>query len=301
MLIESGKSYMSTIIDEKEKLIKLKEEVIKKAEESAYRYTRKIFDIHLVSIDNNIALWAVEHLTGHGSLYSYIYTDLNGNILFNNEIFKYAAPFSNQKAIVKIMHSEWLIIDLEKKEIVSFPHDLTFRNINRFKNNCIPLFDKEKKKWGGYQYNEEDKTFSENIPFIWDALDFSRSEGEVYVGISNVTAKICNHPYFHSDEDFGVTLNIGAIKIPINRANNYDNYQNWLENYCRSLVRWICEEYRSREEGQKHLEEFIRTAHNIGDYYFGEQYRKEYNTNNNTIVDVGKLEDYKRVLGKIRK
>ncbi len=50
----------------------------------------------------------------------------------------------------------------------------------------MAVFDEKEKQWGSYHYDDNEKGFLQDIPFIWDTLEFSRKQDQVYVGKSNV-------------------------------------------------------------------------------------------------------------------
>ncbi len=177
-----------------------------------------------------------------------------------------------------------------------------------FRNDNLALFNKNTWHWGSIQYNPEEKSFEENIPFIWDVLEFSRLKEQVFVGIHHVDPIRYNHPYFHWDEDFGDMFTIPTIRIPISKAYNL-KYYNYMKNeyinlFDQNVFRYIQEKIESThtpEERKQIIKEYIKTAYNVSDFYFEESFKKETNSNNGTIVDDINFEDYQRKLGKVKK
>lgn len=99
-----------------------------------------IIEIEWITIEDNIALWWGRKFN-EGRV-EFFYTDLNGKPLFDGETFQYTTAFSNSCACVK-RFDEWYIIDISKMQLVSLSKDLTWSNINRFRNGNLALFDKK--------------------------------------------------------------------------------------------------------------------------------------------------------------
>lgn len=295
---------MKTINEFKDLLRKMERDVLRKS--NALEYDSSYYcDIFLESVEEDIALWK----KGNGALkdYCYFYTDLEGNLLFNGEKFSYATPFSNLRACVN-NYREWLILDLERKEKVSFPDELEFVNINKFRNDGLVLFDKNSLHWGSIRYNPYEGTFEKDIPFIWDALEFSRLQGQVYVGIHSVSPIRNNDPYFHWSDDFGSIFTIEVMRLPIDLAKNLDCYNHRKKAYTgamyQNVIRYIEEEISNvipKENRNQIISNYLKTAYNIGDYYFEEKYNEEANNNKGKIVDVENSNIYQKKLGKLIK
>ncbi len=81
----------------------------------------------------------------------------------------------------------------------------------------MALFDKEKRHWESYCYIPESAEFREEIPFIWDNLEFSRDNGFVYTGLVD-RSPIC----FGADKRR--VFQINAVKLPIDKAYDLSYY-----------------------------------------------------------------------------
>lgn len=290
---------LKTISEFKNLLRQMRKEVLAKSNEiecdSLYYY-----DIYLESVEEDIALWRKEN-TAHKD-YCYLYTNLEGELLFSGKTFKYATPFSNSRACVN-NYREWFILDLEKKEIIVFPSELIFDNINTFRNDSLPIFNQESFSWGSVRYNPTEESFEKDIPFIWNVLEFSRLEDQVYVGMRDIPLVRNNHPY--CGDDIGNMFTINAMKLPILKAKNLSYYNNQKNEYIdkidQDVISYIQEEVSkdiSREKRREIIEEYLKTAYNISDYYFEEDYKEETNNNESKIVDVGIINEYQRKFGK---
>ncbi|MDE6141669.1 MAG: hypothetical protein K2G03_03605 [Bacilli bacterium] len=314
-------------------------------------------DIELISIKENIVLW--------GTYYKYslcprlyFYTDIEGKLLFDGTIFQYATPFSDSCALVK-QDNDWYIIDLKIMEFVGLPNEILPYTANGFENGNLAIFDRKKEHWGSYYYSREDKTFKQDIPFIWDALEFLRKKEDVYVGIHDIykTPGInedAYESYFKYEEEYyedlkanlskarkeGIPVigNIGrpprdirdlsqnmdlsvdalfdcqTIRFTIFKleklfAYDLDRYQELLnihkDNSCKEIIKvrkyW---QWNNRnnpilvKKRKKDVLDTIAYVANIGDAY-SENYNDELNNNDGTIVDVGRLKDYHKVLGRL--
>lgn len=300
---------MKTIKEYKKQLSQIKDEVLIKSNESSFRKTYYYY-IALESVEEDIALWKKGNPATNEFLY--FYTDLDGNLLFNGENFFYATPFSNSRAFVR-NYRGWFVLDIKKKEIVCFSNDLIIDdldNINKFRNDELAVFDGKKNKWGSLLYNEDEHTFEKDIPFIWDALDFSRLKNEeyaeVYIGLHNLSPICSKHPYDKASEDFGSKVTISVMRAPIFMAKTYDYYNNVTKTYkyIRGIIKDIEEEISStipKEKRIQKVKEYLQTAQDICDWYFEENCMEKTNNNSGKIVDVGNIEEYPKKLGKIIK
>lgn len=259
----------------------------------------------IVAVEENIALWKLCKLSSSRNS-TYIYTDLNGKIIFNGQTFLYATPFSNSRACIKQNDSQWSILDLENKEFVHLPNEISWGNLNNFRNDNLILFDEKKLHWGSYQYNPKENSFTENIPFIWDTLEFSRLNGQIYAGIHSIEKIRDNHPTSHWSDDNGDLFSICIAKMFLNDSRDLKCYNYLKDEYgnikYQDSLRTICTKIPNTytlEERQKQVLEYISATYNLSDNYYYETYQNDYNTNNGKIVDVGKLYTYKQKSGKI--
>jgi len=159
-----------------------------------YFYHPKINPIQVEEVSENIALWSIvcsplyHNPFGNKDKKMYFYTDVNGDLLFDNRFFDYATPFSDGCAFIQVKGFEdWkpvkksLILDVKRHQLLSVPID--FKAVDRVVNNNIPFLDTESKKWGSCVINPETGEWNYDIPFIWDGLSFSSTTDRVYVGI----------------------------------------------------------------------------------------------------------------------
>lgn len=282
----------------------LNADVLKKIKEK-----RKInfHDIDLISIDNNIILWRVT--SRDLNLYNFFYTDINGNLLFNGTLFNYATSFSNSLAFIELGR-EYYIIDINNMLLVKIPNEIVWDNLNGFRNNNLAVFDKTSHHWGSYYYDEKEQSFKKDIPFIWDALEFSRNKDIVYVGIHEVSPY--SDPYKQNRNFDMFQTELFRIKtLEMNKKYVYDleRYKKLINLYKTNIyfdepiyensrLRIIEEQFGfglRQKERKLEIKSFIEAPYELSDYYFDEPYRYEYIDNN---VDVGNLNDYKKVLGK---
>ena len=286
---------MQSIVSKKEEIKKLKNDVLKKIQK---KNSRSIYsELYLIGLDEMKALWQ-EHYIGRTSLDNYYYTDLCGNLLFDGYGFDYATLFSDNKAVVKIS-GKMFVLDIEKKELVEIPDDLNWKNLNGFRNGNLAVFDKDAKHWGSYYYNSDEKGFVLDIPFIWDALEFSRKVDDVYVGKSKI---IQTEPYDVQTKWDERSFAVQIIALQLNKKNAYDlkNYEYLVNFYKTSIeqnvLRYIQEPYDGLEVTYAKI---IETPYNLSDYYFEEEYKTEFNTNQyGQLSDEGRLDEYQRILGK---
>ncbi len=151
-------------------------------------------------VEENIALWVIKCRDvdkTRDSEYMFIYTDLDGNLLFGNTFFNYAMPFSDGCAYVDATRSfngiEQFILDVKNRQILTLPFD--WKDVNTIMHNNLPVLDRETGKWGSYVINPETGVWTYGIPFIWEGLAFSREDYpkdlRAYVSIRH---DICSYP-----------------------------------------------------------------------------------------------------------
>lgn len=189
---QERRNKVKTIQEKIAKLEKIKNEILIKSNKPTYIAANYDW-IQLYTIEENIALW-LKGMSINKKNFQYFYTDLDGNILFNKETFDFASPFSKGCAIARIPsyyfspnhHSKkiYIIININTKEIVSLEH-LPIYSFSSFRHKNISTQNLENQKWGSYIYNEEEKTFKQDIPPIWDALAFEKKQDYVLLGINS--------------------------------------------------------------------------------------------------------------------
>ncbi len=322
------------------------------------KHTLESYNIELLSIKENIVLWCTCYKYALCPRL-YFYTDIKGELLFEGTIFQYATPFSDSCALIK-QNNAWYIIDLKLMEFVSLPSEILPYRANGFENGNLAIFDRTKEHWGSYYYSREFKTFEQDIPFIWDALEFLRKKDIVYVGMHDVSkTPLINEDAYENyckyEKEYYLNLReklsqakkegipvIGNIRrpprdirdLPRNMSScvntfydcqtikftiiklekqfvyDLDKYQEILnlhEDNCRhKIIRvrkyWAwnkCNNPALINERKKDILDTISDVADISDEYAG-NYNDELDNNNGTIVNLGKLIDYKKELGRLK-
>lgn len=285
---------MQNIVSEKEHIMKFKKDILQKIQEkhlySSYN------ELHLIGVEENKALWRGYSFRRLSS--DYYYTDLLGNLLFNGYCFDYATLFSDNKAIVRII-GKMFVLDIAQKELIEIPDTLNWKRLNGFRNGNLAVFDKNAKQWGSYYYDSVEKGFMLETPFIWDTLEFSRKPDKVYVGKSEV---LRTGPYDAQTKWDERSFAVQIIALQLNKKNAHDlkNYEYLVNFYKTSIeqnvLRYIQEPYDGLEATYAKI---IETPYNLSDYYFEEEYKTEFNTNQyGQLSDEGRLDEYQRILGK---
>lgn len=259
---------------------------------------KKELDVFLCSVEEDIALWYFQ--TSSGPVY--FYTNLQGKLIFGEECFLKASSFSQSCAWVKTLENEWVIVDVNKKEWIKIPYeDMPWQNIRDIRNGNIALLN-QSNLWGSYFYNQEEHTFEKDIPFIWDALEFSRKESFIYAGAFSSRSVINPTNEWGPEKVF---LQLKVSKFLKNHGYDMEVYRQFLKEYFinPSIGIDIVESKVpiSLQEKEYLKEEFIKTAHNIADQYYEEKEDSLFNTNLGTIRSLENLKEYKRVLGKVKK
>lgn len=260
----------------------------------------KNLNISLCGVEENIALWNL--YLAENSMY--FYTDIHGKVLFDSHFFPFASTFSDGVAWVKDFSEKWYIINLRKNELVEIPiEDMPWKNIRDIRHGNLALLNR-KNQWGSYFYNQEENTFRQDVPFLWDTLEFSRKENLVYVGMcsSRVIVNSLNEWAF---DDFQMQLNIARLS----KKEIYDlfAYRDFLQQYFlnstlekgRCIIKNL--EEVSIEQKQRAIRDFVSCAYPIADDVFSEKSDSLFNTNYDETIAVSSLEEYKRVRGRVLK
>ena len=230
----------------------------------------------LIGMEEGVALYQL-HKIGVSNEDSYIYTDLDGKILFSNNTFKYATPFQDSLAYVIMYDNKHYIIDIKTKELVEIPMiNKPWKNINGFRNGNLAVLDEKSKKWG-----------------------------IVYAGISNVQQP-CTSNYDVQTKWSEITnleLTISAIKMLKDYAYDLKYYKYIIDTYKMAIaqdkIRYIREKismFKQKEETEK----ILSTPYNIADYYFDEKVNDARDNSTNSMVsDDESLGNYQKKLCKI--
>ena len=314
---------MNSIKEEMDKLKIIKEEILRKATEKKVFYEGfACEDAKLISLEEDIALWKAIAYYGGGKTTRYFYTNLKGEILFDNEGFCYATPFSNSLAYVeKYKHENaygdsyifgpytfYYIIDLKKKELVYIP--LQTEKFSGFRNNNLGTLDNNTKCWGSYYYNREENTFELEIPFIWNALEPSRAKDVMYVGKALLHHTHNYHSYDNYDECTSRwRVSMPMIKMHKDYIHDFNSYYireeviPWFDNRYKILDRYDvsseCKTYETAimDEG---VNQYLTKSHDLADLRFAEKTIPELNNNKGVVVDVDKTSGYQRVKGLLK-
>lgn len=251
-------------------------------------------DLSLCGVEENIALWNL-YTT---DMQFYFYTNLQGKILFDGKCFPCASNFSEGCAWVK--EDQWYIINLRKQELVEIPvEEMPWKNIRDIRHGNLAMAN-VKNKWGSYFYNQEENTFQEDVPFIWDALEFSRKKDRVYAGVLS-SRRIINSLNEWGPED--LLLYLKMAKLSKTAVYNMEAYRYFLKQYFINPFledgKEISQSLEKISEGKKQevMDFFVNYAHNIADDCFEESVESLFNTNTGANVVTESLETYKRVRG----
>jgi len=281
-----------TLYEQRDQLLDLSKDLLNYINSKVRNKYQKLYP---VAVEDGIALW--ERVTSIDNKSQYFYTDLTGRILFNNISFTYATPFSNHKAIV-LLYDKWYLINLNKQEIIVLPKEINFINFGNFKNDLFSLCKIKKDgnyKWGAYKYQEVNNTFMLEIPFIWDTLQISRCENTVYAGNHLIEN---NHYRNYFDNELLFTLNI--LKMSLNAAKNISHYNYELDNEP-NLYNPTLYVLQRNIENQLEIQNLIKENYPIADYFFGELFQTELNNFDKPLDFLDNLNEYQKVLGKIKK
>lgn len=253
---------------------------------------KSILNLTLCTIEENIVLWNIK-MEGYNNLY--FYTDKNGNVLFKGQLFFYASAFSNNCAIVIPGNQKPYIINLRKNELIQIPIDkMAISKIGNIHNGNITIFS-ENNHWGSYTYQEENHFFENDIPCIWDALEFSKDGKKVAAGL-------CSYQTILGDTKHdNTTLKIKIMEISKEYAYDLKTYQQFLKylyetnQNCLEIIH-----SKNNEITEEDVRDFIMQNHDI----FG--YERKTNLNQctnrtNPTIETRSLEEYQRIRGKIKR
>lgn len=226
----------------------------------------------IVSIEEGIILLQQQNLQKKDSR-TYFFTDLNGNILFSNTGFKYATPFSSSLSYVIMWDNMEYIIDIKSKLLILISNN-KWQITNGFRNGNLAVFDEESKKWGSYLFDRDNLSFSQDIPFIWDALEFSRDKDFVYAGKNG---KILTSTFYDVQtrwsEISDFKFSIRAIKMLKEMAYDLKHYQYIIDDYKGAInqnkIRYITEKISRLSEEE--ITNILKNPYNLSDYYFDEK------------------------------
>ena len=170
----------------------------------------------LDSVDENICLWRLICYKRSERIQLYFYTNLEGEILFDNNFFEEATTFSNGSSLVDYGRNNWYIINLEKREKMQISNDMNCKLFQNFMHNSMAVLDCDIKKWGSYSLNPSERVWQREIPFIWDYLALSRDKDIVICGIADKYTCKSNYeygPYSHMIPDYDKVSVVVRYKI----------------------------------------------------------------------------------------
>lgn len=200
----------------------------------------KFSDCQFLGVEDQIILWKSKER-------GYFYTDLEYRPLFHTS-FSYATPFSDGQAIVYYQHVP-CILNIRDLTITSIPPQINYKNCrSNIVHGNLASFCWEKGKWGSYVLCDD--TFYEDVPFLWDRLEFSRYPNFAYGG--NHTSV---YPEIHIDICFSWTPQYGTFIS----ANNISEYKrlckmeepNEFRNCSTSVYRFHKMYFSNEEKFQK--------------------------------------------------
>ncbi len=252
--------YNSLENENAKKALKEQAQEIKRRLNEKKPYLEDPYPLYLSGIEENIARWRGEE----PSYYYYFLTDLNGNLLLNGDVFQYISPFSNGSAFIRGFHSCFILNSNTHELLVP---DYLPGKVRGFVNNNIELRNLQNQKYGSYLLNPDEKTITEDIPFVWDYLAFARDES-LYLGVK--LPRICSK---HDRRTEYLKVIEGAMK---DIAYDYESARRIIAD-----IRYGTYRFDIGEEPKEYFRPSDQSLKNDG-----------------TIVDLGEMTDYKKVLCK---
>lgn len=264
-----------------------------------------ITDLHLCNVSEDILLWQMDY---EKKIKLYFYTNRNYKLLFNGQVFTYASPFSNACALSKTMNTktekeETNIIDLSSRKIIEVPtEEMGCLETYNIRNGNMAMYGNNG-HWGSYFYNEAENAFLEDIPFIWDTLEFSKNGNNVVVGLRYYQS-ILNSDLENKWKPDKVEMKIKMMEAL--KAYAYDTtlYRQFLsyvyENKLSSMEIYPPENIE-RSLTPQIEERFIREFHDLYGYESEIPILNTCTNRASIIVDTGSLEEYTRIRGRVLK
>lgn len=244
--------------------------------------------LYLEAISENIALWSIEC---DSPIYKrktkYFYTDLNGNILFQNFFFDYATPFSDECAVIETPHytskRTLFILDLRHQQLLSIPKEIN--GIYKIMHSNIPVYDEQSKKCGSYHIDTETGLWTQDIPFIWDRLAFDNDKEIVWVSRTSL------NPYYSNDDN-----------TPYNHmVPNHNEISYYKEYYITRLNKNQCYNYDGFLQSKK-LNGIIKRQNfdSIEEAIYSKT-NSDYQDNQDTTINTDSIKKYSLKLSHIKR
>lgn len=260
-----------------------------------------IKEITILNISEDILLWKMK-LTKQNIVY--FYTNKENQILFNGMCFSYASPFSKGCSLVKINEKPYLL-DLNKKEIVEVPiQEMNYKTAYHIRNGNIAMQGKNK-HWGSFYYEPLENVFREEIPFIWDVLEFSKNGEKVAIGLCGYQTKVGDiiEGKWTPDE---IEMKIKLLETEKGKAKDFLLYQKYIQYMYKT--RQKCSEIKIKSDVQynqylteERKQKFLSSNHDLYGYDSERPIFNQCTNRNSIIVDSGDLEEYRRVRGYVIK
>lgn len=297
-----GGSVMIKSISKKEEM---KQIVLEQLAYFFLNEVENITDLHLCNVSEDILLWQIEY---EKKIKLYFYTDRNYKLLFNEQVFTYASPFSKGCGLAKTINTktekeETNVIDLNLRKIVEVPtEEMDCLETYNIRNGNMAMYGNNG-HWGSYFYNEEENAFLEDIPFIWDALEFSKDGNNVVVGLRNYQS-ILNPDLENKWKPDKVEMKIKMMEALKEYAYDTTLYRQFLsyvyKNKLSSMEIYPTENVERSLTPQ--MEEcFIREFHDLYGYASETPILNTCTNRTPNIVDTGSLDEYTRVRGRVLK
>lgn len=250
-----------------------------------------IKDINICSVEEKIGLWQMT-LTSNETLY--FYTNIRGEIIFNGQLFSYASPFSKGCALVRACNKYYLI-NINKNKLIEIPENkINCQNIRPIKNGNLAVLG-ENNRWGSYYFDAEKSTFTSDIPFIWDALDFSKEGKNLYAGLFSFKNVEVDDVKNWASNKLQLQLKIACMTKE--EGHNFKAYQRFLkENYANETVDYLRNQKIILQEKKQDLNAYRKKA-------FPLETQTNYTTlipSAREVVSVGNLEEYQLVRGRVK-
>lgn len=260
-----------------------------------------IKEVTVFNISEDILLWKMKFTKQN---IVYFYTNKENKILFNGMFFSYASPFSKGCSLVKIMEKPYLL-DLNKKEIVEVPiQEMNYKTAYHIRNGNIAIHGKNN-HWGSFYYEPLENVFREEIPFIWDVLEFSKNGEKVAIGLCGYKTKLGDiiEGKWTPDE---IEMKIKLLETEKEKAKDFLLYRKYIQYMYK--MRQKCSEIKIKSDvrydqyfTEARKQKFLSSNHDLYGYDSERPIFNQCTNKNSIIVDSGDLEEYRRIRGYVIK
>lgn len=280
-------------MEENSRVISIKERVRNYIDMIYFSSKEEIKDILVCSLSQKIGLWKMQLVSGEEL---YFYTNIRGEILFGGECFSYATPFSNCCAIVGFGTSKFYILNIKRNELAEISNDkMEIQNVRGIKNRSITVL--ANGYWGSYHFDEDENILQEEVPFIWDVLDFTEDGKNAYVGIFSFKEIKDEQKDNWPMNDYLLQLRIAFLGKE--NVKDYRIYQKFLrESYANSDNNCFIEK-RVKKLSSDIRMKYAYSAYDIDGLYKNSE-KPLFMPGARDAVETGNIEDYKVVLARLK-